>query len=53
VAVVITELRGGGNLVSAMFTGKKVLVPPLADATPAGAPTETQPAEEPQRAEIR
>ncbi len=53
VAVVITELRGGGNLVSAMFTGKKVLVPPLADATPAGAPTETQPADEPQRAEIR
>ena len=30
-AVVITEVRGGGNLVSAMFTGKKVLRAPLAD----------------------
>lgn len=25
VAVVVTELRGGGNLISAMFTGKKLL----------------------------
>jgi Ni/Fe-hydrogenase 1 B-type cytochrome subunit len=30
-AVVLTELRGGGNLVSAMFTGKKILRAPLAD----------------------
>jgi cytochrome b len=30
-AVVITEVRGGGNLVSAMFTGKKILRAPLAD----------------------
>lgn len=30
-AVVVTELRGGGNLVSAMFTGKKILRAPLAD----------------------
>jgi len=30
-AVVITEIRGGGNLVSAMFTGKKILRAPLAD----------------------
>jgi cytochrome b len=50
VAVVVTELRGGGNLVSAMFTGRKILAPPLADAMPAGAPTETQSSEEPRRA---
>ncbi|MGB5339315.1 MAG: cytochrome b/b6 domain-containing protein [Gammaproteobacteria bacterium] len=25
IAVVVTELRGGGNLISAMFTGKKIL----------------------------
>jgi Ni/Fe-hydrogenase 1 B-type cytochrome subunit len=31
VAVVITELRGGGNLVSAMITGKKVLSEAPAD----------------------
>lgn len=31
-AVVVTELREGGNLVSAMFTGKKVLSEPPADA---------------------
>lgn len=30
-AVVVTEARGGGNLVSAMFTGKKILQAPLAD----------------------
>ena len=30
-AVVVTELREGGNLVSAMFTGKKVLSGPPAD----------------------
>jgi hypothetical protein len=30
--VVVTELREGGNLVSAMFTGKKILTPPLADS---------------------
>lgn len=30
-AVVITEVRGGGNLVSAMFTGKKILRAPLSD----------------------
>lgn len=30
-AVVITEVRGGGNLVSAMFTGKKILRAPLVD----------------------
>jgi Ni/Fe-hydrogenase 1 B-type cytochrome subunit len=30
-AVVLTEIRGGGNLVSAMFTGKKILRAPLAD----------------------
>jgi cytochrome b len=30
-AVVVTELRAGGNLVSAMFTGKKVLSEPPAD----------------------
>jgi Ni/Fe-hydrogenase 1 B-type cytochrome subunit len=33
-AVVLTELRGGGNLVSAMFTGKKILRAPLADQNP-------------------
>jgi len=32
-AVVVTELREGGNLVSAMFTGKKVLSGPPADRT--------------------
>jgi len=31
VAVVVTEWRAGGNLVSAMFTGKKVLSEPPAD----------------------
>jgi cytochrome b len=30
-AVVVTELRAGGNLVSAMFSGKKVLSEPPAD----------------------
>jgi Ni/Fe-hydrogenase 1 B-type cytochrome subunit len=30
-AVVVTELRGGGNLVSAMFSGKKILDEPPAD----------------------
>jgi len=30
-AVVVTELREGGNLISAMFTGKKVLSQPPAD----------------------
>ena len=30
-AVVVTELREGGNLVSAMFSGKKVLSGPPAD----------------------
>lgn len=29
-AVVLTEVRGGGNLISAMFTGKKIMRPPLA-----------------------
>jgi cytochrome b len=33
-AVVLTEVRGGGNLVSAMFTGKKTLRAPLADQDP-------------------
>lgn len=32
-AVVITELREGGNLISAMFTGKKVLSQTPADQT--------------------
>lgn len=32
VAVVVTEVRGGGSLISAMFTGKKVLSEPPADA---------------------
>jgi cytochrome b len=31
IAVVVTELREGGNLVSAMFTGRKVLSEPPAD----------------------
>lgn len=31
VAVVITEVRGGGGLISAMFTGRKVLSEPPAD----------------------
>ncbi len=31
VAVVITELREGGNLITAMFTGKKILSVPPAD----------------------
>ncbi|HEY6123313.1 MAG TPA: cytochrome b/b6 domain-containing protein [Steroidobacteraceae bacterium] len=30
-AVVLTEVRGGGNLVSAMITGKKILRAPLSD----------------------
>jgi len=30
-AVVVTEVREGGNLVSAMFSGKKVLRGPPAD----------------------
>jgi cytochrome b len=30
-AVVVTEVRGGGNLVSAMFTGKKILRAPMVD----------------------
>lgn len=30
-AVVVTEVRGGGNLISAMFTGKKILRVPMAD----------------------
>lgn len=30
-AVVVTEIRGGGNLISAMFTGKKVLRTPIAE----------------------
>jgi cytochrome b len=34
-AVVITEVRGGGNLVSAMFTGKKILRAPLSEKTDA------------------
>ena len=34
-AVVVTELREGGNLISAMFTGKKVLSGPPADQTKA------------------
>lgn len=37
-AVVLTELRGGGNLVSAMFTGKKILRAPLADQKPVANP---------------
>ena len=32
-AVVATELREGGNLISAMFSGKKVLSGPPADRT--------------------
>jgi cytochrome b len=32
-AVVVTELREGGNLISAMFSGKKVLSRPPADRT--------------------
>jgi cytochrome b len=32
-AVVVTELREGGNLVSAMFSGTKVLSEPPADRT--------------------
>ncbi|MGB7934064.1 MAG: cytochrome b/b6 domain-containing protein [Gammaproteobacteria bacterium] len=34
-AVVVTELREGGNLISAMFSGKKVLSVPPADRTKA------------------
>lgn len=30
-AVIVTEVRGGGNLVSAMFTGKKILRAPMAE----------------------
>jgi cytochrome b len=45
--VVITEIRGGGNLVSAMFTGKKILRAPLAerneDAAPGTDANETRP----------
>jgi Ni/Fe-hydrogenase 1 B-type cytochrome subunit len=37
-AVVLTEIRGGGNLVSAMFTGKKILRAPLADQDPGANP---------------
>jgi len=37
-AVVITEVRGGGNLVSAMFTGKKILRAPLSDQTKDASP---------------
>jgi cytochrome b len=33
-AVVVTELRAGGNLVSAMFSGKKVLSEPPSDQHP-------------------
>jgi cytochrome b len=33
-AVVVTELREGGNLISAMFTGRKVLSGPPADREP-------------------
>ena len=33
VAVVVTELREGGNLISAMFSGRKVLSVPPADLT--------------------
>jgi Ni/Fe-hydrogenase 1 B-type cytochrome subunit len=29
--VLVAELRGGGNLVSAMFTGKKILLSPLSE----------------------
>jgi cytochrome b len=29
-AVVLTEVRGGGNLISAMFTGRKILRAPMA-----------------------
>jgi Ni/Fe-hydrogenase 1 B-type cytochrome subunit len=32
-AVVVTEMREGGNLISAMFSGKKVLSGPPADRT--------------------
>ena len=32
-AVVVTEVREGGNLISAMFSGKKVLSGPPADRT--------------------
>jgi len=32
-AVVITELREGENLIYAMFSGKKILSKPLADKT--------------------
>jgi len=35
-AVVVTELREGGTLISAMFTGKKALSVPPADRTKAG-----------------
>ena len=39
-AVVATEVRGGGNLISAMFTGKKILRAPLAGkSTDGGEPT--------------
>jgi Ni/Fe-hydrogenase 1 B-type cytochrome subunit len=33
-AVVVSEVRGGGNLVSAMFTGRKILRAPLAARGP-------------------
>jgi Ni/Fe-hydrogenase 1 B-type cytochrome subunit len=34
-AVVMTEVRGGGNLISAMFTGKKILRAPLGEKSDA------------------
>jgi Ni/Fe-hydrogenase 1 B-type cytochrome subunit len=33
-AVVVTEIRGGGNLISAMITGKKILRAPIAEREP-------------------
>jgi hypothetical protein len=36
VMVVLTELRGGGTLVSAMFSGKKTLSEPPTDPENAG-----------------
>lgn len=33
-AVVVTEIRGGGNLISAMVTGKKILRAPIAEHEP-------------------
>lgn len=37
-AVVLTEVRGGGNLISAMFTGKKILRAPLTDESKDASP---------------